>query len=118
MAVAKMYTALYGRMVVTQDLEVHAIQYDSRKVERGDLFVAIRGESLDGHRFIDQAVSRGAGVVVVEDDDMVPDSFFQHAGVMKILVHDSRATLAGLAKNFYEDPSRRLRLLGVTGTNG
>ncbi|MEK9138286.1 MAG: UDP-N-acetylmuramoyl-L-alanyl-D-glutamate--2,6-diaminopimelate ligase, partial [Bacteroidota bacterium] len=116
--VIKMFQTMYGRMVVTHEVQVHGIQYDSRKIDRRDLFVAIRGTAVDGHKFIDQAVRKGASVVVVEDDGALPDSFFMHAGVVKIVVQDSRRALATISANFYGNPSRKLRLIGVTGTNG
>ena len=116
--VAKMFQTMYGQMVVTHDVEVHALQYDSRKVERGDLFVALRGSAQDGHRFIAGAVERGAKVVVLEDDRALPDSYFMHAGVAKVVVPDSRIALAQLSAAFYGNPSRGLELVGVTGTNG
>lgn len=116
--VIKMFQTTYGRMVVTHEVEVHGIQYDSRQVEWGHLFVAVRGTATDGHRFIEQAVARGAKVVVMEDDNAMPDPFFMHAGVVKVVVSDSRKALALLAANFYDHPSKKLRLIGVTGTNG
>ena len=116
--VIKLYSSMYGKMVLTQDLSVRSIQYDSRRVKRDDLFVAITGEQLDGHRFIDAAIGNGAIAVVMEDDAARPDSFFMHSGVVKIVVPDSRMALARMSANFYRHPSRRLRLLGVTGTNG
>ena len=116
--VVKFYSSMFGKMVLTQDVEVSTIQYDSRKVRKGDLFVAIRGTAADGHRFLADAIHRGAVAVVVEDDTSVPDSLCMHAGVIKILVSDSRRTLAQMAANYYRHPSRRLTLIGVTGTNG
>jgi UDP-N-acetylmuramoyl-L-alanyl-D-glutamate--2,6-diaminopimelate ligase len=116
--VTKLFSMLYGRMVLTQDVAIKSVQYDSRRVGRDDLFVAIRGAAVDGHTFIDTAVRNGARVVVVEDDAVLPDSYFLHAGVIKIVVPDTRAALAQMAANFYGHPSRRLRLVGVTGTNG
>ncbi len=117
-SVIKMFQTMYGRMVVTHDVEVGKIQYDSRKIQPGDLFVAIKGGTVDGHTFIGNAVSNGAKVVVVEDDAALPDAFFMHAGVVKIVVADSRKALAILSSNFYDRPSHKLRLIGVTGTNG
>ena len=116
--VIKMFHTMYGGMVVTHDLEIRGIGYDSRVVGKDYLFVAVRGTSTDGHRYIGQAVHNGAIAVVVEDDQALADSFFVHAGVAKIVVQDSRKALARIAANFYEHPSRRLRLVGVTGTNG
>jgi UDP-N-acetylmuramoyl-L-alanyl-D-glutamate--2,6-diaminopimelate ligase len=116
--VIKLYSAMYGKMVLTQDVSISNLRYDSRRVEQNDLFVAIRGTATDGHVFIDSAVNRGARVVVVQDDEAMPDAYFMHAGVIKILVEDSRKALAIMAANFYRHPSRRLTLIGVTGTNG
>ena len=116
--VLKFFSLMFGKMVLTQDVTIRAVQYDSRKVERSDLFVAIRGTAADGHAFIGNAVDRGAAVVVVEIDAAMPDAFFMHAGVIKIVVPDSRKALAQIAANFYRHPSRRMMLVGVTGTNG
>jgi UDP-N-acetylmuramoyl-L-alanyl-D-glutamate--2,6-diaminopimelate ligase len=116
--VIKMFQTMYGKMVVTHEVEVRGLQYDSRKVEREQLFVALRGTTTDGHKFIDRAIAKGAKVIVLEDDSAMPDSFFMHAGVVKVVVSDSRKALSLLAANFYGLPSRKLRLVGVTGTNG
>ncbi len=116
--VVKLYSAMYGRMVLTQDVSISRIQYDSRRVGPGDLFIAIRGVEADGHAFIETAVNRGARVVVVQDDAAMPDAFFMHTGVIKVLVEDTRKTLATMAANYYGHPSTKLSLIGVTGTNG
>lgn len=116
--VIKMFQTMYGGMVVTHDVEVVGIQYDSRKVTRGSLFVALKGTTVDGHKFIDAAVKNGAKVIVVEDDTAMPDSFFMHAGVVKVVVQNSRIALAQMAANFYGRPAQKLRLVGITGTNG
>lgn len=116
--VIKMFQTIYGGMVVTNDIEVRGVGYDSRNVGKDYVFVAVRGASTDGHRYIDRAVNNGARVVVVEDDTALPDSFFLHTGVTKIVVQNSRKALARIAANFYEHPSGKLRLVGVTGTNG
>jgi UDP-N-acetylmuramoyl-L-alanyl-D-glutamate--2,6-diaminopimelate ligase len=113
-----MFFAHYGGFVQTQDLAVTGIQYDSRKVTRGNVFVAIRGTEADGHRFVVNAIASGASAVVVEDEEAVPDPLVLHAGVAKLVVPDSRAALAAMSRNFWSDPSRSLRLVGVTGTNG
>ena len=117
-AVIKLFQTMYGKMVVTHEVEIRGIQYDSRKVARDEVFVAIRGTATDGHKFINAAIGKGAKAVVVEDDSAIPDSLFMHAGVVKIVVHDSRKALAQISANFYGHPSRRLTLVGVTGTNG
>lgn len=116
--VSKMVQRGFGQAMQLQDIAVRAIQYDSRRVERNDVFVAIRGATVDGHKFIHDAVGRGAVAVVLEEDAEFPDAFFMHAGVTKIVVQDTRRVLATMARNFFGDPSRSLRLIGVTGTNG
>jgi UDP-N-acetylmuramoyl-L-alanyl-D-glutamate--2,6-diaminopimelate ligase len=92
--------------------EVSAICYDSRNCEKDSLFVAVSGLKLDGHAYIKEAVDRGAKFIVHEKDYSPP------AGVTSIRVPNSRAILGVLGKNFYSDPSSRLCLIGVTGTNG
>lgn len=109
---------MFGQMVFTHDIEVQRVQYDSRKVEPGDAFVAIRGTAVDGHKYINEAVRRGAKVVVVEDDAKLPDSFCMHTGVVKVVVANSREALARISANYFGHPSRQLTMVGVTGTNG
>lgn len=116
--VIKLYSGMYGKMVLTQDISVQNIRYDSRHVGPGDMFVAMRGTASDGHRFIQAAIRAGAIVVVADDDAALPDSFFMHEGVLKVVVADARAALAQLAANFYGHPAAALMLVGVTGTNG
>jgi len=116
--VTKLYSAMYGRMVLTQDVSVREIRYDSRRVGPGDMFVALKGTASDGHRFIETAVAAGAVVVMVDNDAAVPDTFFRHSGVLKVVVPDARVALAGCAANFYGRPAGRLTLVGITGTNG
>lgn len=95
-----------------RDVEVGNIQFDSRKVQKHDLFVAIKGVATDGHLYIDKAVTLGAGVVVCEK---VPE---QVEKVLYIKVPDASKALAVMAANFYDHPSSKLKLVGVTGTNG
>jgi UDP-N-acetylmuramoyl-L-alanyl-D-glutamate--2,6-diaminopimelate ligase len=116
--VKKMFHTGYGQMVQTKDVTIRGIHYDSRRIEREYLFVAIRGTAKDGHRYISDAVRNGASAVVLEDDESLPDPFFMHTNVAKIVVEDSRRALAVLAANFYGHPAHKLQLVGVTGTNG
>jgi len=116
--VIKLHQAAYGKAPLTQDVEIGAIRYDSRRVGHGDCFVALRGTGVDGHRFIDQAVGQGATAVVIDDDNAFNDSLALHLGVTKIVVPDTRRALARLAANYFGHPSQRLTTVGVTGTNG
>lgn len=96
-----------------QDPRIGKIIFDSRQVEQGDLFVAIKGLKADGHQFIDRALQSGAAAVVYQDQgqEFVSD-------VPLLQVSDSRKALAQMAAAFYGHPSRELSLVGVTGTNG
>jgi len=91
--------------------EIEGIAYHSKQIGKGFLFAAIRGMEVDGHRFIEEAVQRGAEVVVSEEEREVSNRTL-------ILVPNSRRALAKIASNFYGDPSSRLKLIGITGTNG
>src|SRR6476661_438821 len=93
------------------DRVVESIAYDSRRVQRNGLFVALRGEKSDGHQFIEQAVEKGATVIVTEREVQSPRATC-------VVVENTRAALADLAATFYERPARRLKLAAVTGTNG
>jgi UDP-N-acetylmuramoyl-L-alanyl-D-glutamate--2,6-diaminopimelate ligase len=104
--------AIVPRQIVGPlDREVESIAYDSRRVQKNSLFVALRGEKSDGHQFIDQAIDRGASAIVIEREE-------KHARVTSVVVENTRHALADLATTFYERPARRLKLAGVTGTNG
>jgi UDP-N-acetylmuramoyl-L-alanyl-D-glutamate--2,6-diaminopimelate ligase len=116
--VSKLFELTYGHFLVTGDIDIHRIQYDSRKVERGDCFVALRGVGTDGHKFVEAAMEQGAKVVVLEQDATLPDSYFMHSHVVKVVVPDSRKALALISANYFSLPSRQLTMVGVTGTNG
>lgn len=95
------------------DIPVVSIQFDSRKVEPGCLFVAVRGVQVDGHQFIDKAIDAGAVAILC---DTLPDS--PREGVAYIETADTGLALGIAASNFYGNPSSRLKLVGITGTNG
>jgi UDP-N-acetylmuramoyl-L-alanyl-D-glutamate--2,6-diaminopimelate ligase len=92
--------------------EVSTLCYAADKCENGSMFVAVRGLAHDGHDFIADAVNRGARYIVHEKDIQIP------SGVIAIKVSNSRRALGVLAKNYFGNPSARLCLVGVTGTNG
>lgn len=94
-----------------QDVEVEGVSFDSRNVRRGDLFVAIRGNVVDGHRFVPQAIERGAVAIVTEAP-------VEGASVPNIVVRDTSKALAELASRFFGNPAGTLFLCGITGTNG
>lgn len=88
------------------------VSCNSKAVKEGHLFVAIKGEKLDGHDFLDEAWERGARVAVVQTD------IGNTSGIKKIIVPDTRVALAAIAAEYYSYPSRKLKVLGITGTNG
>jgi UDP-N-acetylmuramoyl-L-alanyl-D-glutamate--2,6-diaminopimelate ligase len=108
-----------GEVVVHGDLdrEITGLTDDSRRVSQGGLFVAVKGTQSDGHRYLSQAVSAGAGALVVEVG-CVPAGTLDSLGVPVIEVRDSRHVLGVLASRLLGDPSHRLTMIGVTGTNG
>lgn len=98
------------------DVEVNAITYDSRKVEPGSLFVAIKGAHVDGHRFIAQALAQGAAAIVYQDAGAIDPATAPAATFVR--VPNSRAALSPIAAAFYGYPGRSLRVVGVTGSKG
>lgn len=92
------------------DVEICGIAYDSRKVKPGYLFVAIKGFETDGHKYIDSAIANGATAVVGEDD--------ADCSVTYVKVPDSRKALALCGAQFYDNPQNKLKIIGITGTNG
>jgi UDP-N-acetylmuramoyl-L-alanyl-D-glutamate--2,6-diaminopimelate ligase len=99
------------------EMEINNIQFDSRKVEAGDVFVAIRGEQSDGHQYIGQVIEKGVSAVVFENRDDFPKELEQGQTVF-VQVEDSAEAMGKMAGNYYGHPSRKLKLVGITGTNG
>ena len=101
------------QFVTASDPEIGALQYDSRKVESGDCFFAVRGTQSDGHDYISAAIESGAKAVICEQ---LPEQL--NGEVSYVVVEDSNAAMADMAAAFYDYPSEELKLVGVTGTNG
>ena len=97
------------RCTAAEDTEICEVRYDSRAVQPGDLFVAIRGYATDGHRYIDKALAQGAAAVVCEE---APE------GAPAVVVENARRALAQIAANRFGHPADSMVMLGVTGTNG
>lgn len=97
----------------TTDLQINDIQLDSRKVSKGSLFITIKGEKSDGHKFIDKAIDAGASAIVCEE---MPYSLREN--ISYIQVNNSQEAAGYIAHNFYDEPSSKIKLVGVTGTNG
>ena len=97
----------------SMEISVHKIEFDSRRVSDSDVFVAIKGTLSDGHNFIEKAIQLGANCIVCQQ---LPDEV--HVGITYVKVENTNAALAVMATNFYDNPSEKLKLVGVTGTNG
>ena len=94
-------------------IEVEGIHFDSRIIQKGFVYVAQKGVLADGHDFITQAISKGAIAIICET---LPDQCDKD--IVYVKVENSSKTLGIIASNFYDNPSKKLTLLGVTGTNG
>ncbi len=104
----------YTRLVMPKDeADVLGINIDSRLVQKGDMFIAIKGTQADGHSYIESAIEKGAVAIVCED---MPDK--QNPNVAYINLPNAQSVTGKLATTFYGDPSSKLKLVGVTGTNG
>ena len=93
--------------------EVTALEYDSRKVAPGDCFFAVVGTASDGHNYIDSAIEKGAVAIVCQ---RLPENMRE--GVAYVVVEETNTAMAAMAAAYYDNPSRELKLVGVTGTNG
>ena len=94
------------------DTEITTLVYDSRKVEKGSVFVCISGSMRDAHEFIPDVVAKGASAVIVEKEVEVPE------GVTVIRTEDNRNALACMAAAYFDYPAEKLKTIGITGTKG
>ena len=96
-----------------EEVEITGVNIDSRKVEAGDMFIAVRGTQADGHQFIPAAEEKGAVAIVCET---MPEQLHPEKAYIKIA--NAQSVTGQLATTFYGNPSEKLKLVGVTGTNG
>lgn len=97
-------------MSADAEREISGVSYDSRKTEKGDMFVAIRGFEADGHKFIPKAAENGAAVILCEEKPS--------CDIPYVLVSDSRYGLAIVSRDFFGDPASEMTMIGITGTSG
>lgn len=101
------------KKIGSSEIDISGISIDSNKIEKGYLFVALRGENTDGHKYLGPAINNGAAAVLVErTPEIIPE------GAAVIEVPDTREALSGVSANFYGHPTNELKLVGITGTNG
>lgn len=114
---ASLKNILHGIPVqnITGDLnqEIHSMSFDSREISDQSLFIAVLGTHVDGHQYINQAIENGARAIICQH---LPESLQE--GVAYVKVDDSAFALGVCASNFYDNPSKKIKLVGVTGTNG
>ena len=108
-----MYKVRINAVQGSTEVLIKSIQFDSRKISKGDVFVAIKGTVVDGHNFINDVIAKGAIAVVCEK---TPENTVQD--VTYIEVDSASKALAFIASNYYNVPSENLKLVGITGTNG
>lgn len=102
-----------NEMTGNGDKEISGINIDSRLIEPGHVFVAVKGTQTDGHAYIGKAIEKGAGVIVCEN---LPETLDENVTYVKVT--DTEDAVGKLATAFYGDPTSKLELVGVTGTNG
>lgn len=95
------------------DCTISSLAYDSREVEKGTMFFALKGIHTDGHKYIEKAIASGAAAIVHSDD---PDTY--HKDITYVKVEDCRRAMSPLSSAFYDHPSRKLKVVGITGTDG
>ncbi|MFR4986712.1 MAG: UDP-N-acetylmuramoyl-L-alanyl-D-glutamate--2,6-diaminopimelate ligase [Lachnospirales bacterium] len=104
----------YIKLIGNKNVEISHLTIDSRKVKKGSMYGAIKGFNVDGHKFIKNCIENGASLIVCEDlEDFCIDD-----NVAILQVENTRKALAIIAKNFYNNPTKNINLIGVTGTNG
>ncbi len=108
-----LYNVSVNEVYGSTDTFVKSLKFDSRKVEKNDVFIAIIGTLVDGHKYIDKALKKGASVIICE---ILPPNRVETCTY--IVVENSQAALANMAANYFDNPSNNLQLIGVTGTNG
>ena len=108
-----LYKVEINSVVGNTSLSINKIEFDSRLISDGDMYIAINGVNVDGHSFISQAIKNGANCIVCEK---IPDN--KTDGVVYVNVKSSRKALAIISSNYFDNPSSKLNLIGVTGTNG
>jgi len=108
-----LYKTRLEEIIGSTNVAISSVTFDSRKIKKDSLFIATRGMASDGHHYIEVAIENGAVAVVCED---LPETLKENVTYVKVL--DSSASLGYIACNFYDNPSEKLKLVGITGTNG
>jgi UDP-N-acetylmuramoyl-L-alanyl-D-glutamate--2,6-diaminopimelate ligase len=120
MRISKLLNSLHTIQVVgnTRDGVITDITIDSREVHSGSLFIAIKGFKTDGHNYINDAIANNASAIVLDNPKSIPEQLLHTIDCVKIVVKDSRKALAEISNIFWKEPSKKLTLIGITGTKG
>jgi UDP-N-acetylmuramoyl-L-alanyl-D-glutamate--2,6-diaminopimelate ligase len=105
---------IYG----SQNIEINKLTYDSRVIKSGDIFFAQKGLKTDGHLFIKNAIEAGSKCIVLENNEYLSNETCDNSGLTKIEVEDSSKALALAANAYYDYPTKNMKMIGITGTNG
>lgn len=110
----KLFKGINYKILQPTEMDVHSgnIEYDSRKIKPGDIFAALKGAIVDGHKYIDKAIENGAVAILVSEKVELKE------GIGYFLIDDLRGSLGVIASNFYNHPEKNLKIVGITGTNG
>jgi UDP-N-acetylmuramoyl-L-alanyl-D-glutamate--2,6-diaminopimelate ligase len=120
MRISKLLNSLQTIQVVgnLRDNDINDVTIDSREVHGGSLFVAIKGYKTDGHKYINEAINNKAAAIVLDNPNSIPEQLLHTLDCVKIVVSDSRKALAEISNIFWNEPSKKLTLIGITGTKG
>lgn len=108
-----LYKVSIEAVLGSTEASINKIEFDSRKIEFNDVFVALKGVNSDGHLYIENTINQGAIAIICEEKPLIIVN-----GITYIIVKNSHEALAIMAANYYDNPSKKLKLVGITGTNG
>ena len=108
---------LYDELHKGKDFKIEGIEFDSRKIKDNYVFVAMIGSAVDGHNFIQKAINNGAKMIIVEKK-IVPENYIDYENITFIFIKNIRKHLGIIASNFYDYPQNKVKIIGITGTNG
>jgi UDP-N-acetylmuramoyl-L-alanyl-D-glutamate--2,6-diaminopimelate ligase len=106
------------KVIGSPDIDISGIAYDSRDVKKNHVFVALKGLKVDGHNFITNSIETGARCIVLENEDFLSDEECKTKKIVKVVVKNSAQAMALMANSYYDYPTKNMKVIGITGTNG
>lgn len=107
----------YKELHKGKDFVIEGIEFDSRKIKENYIFVAMIGTSIDGHEFIQRAINNGAKMIIMEKE-VFPENYEHYENITFIFIKNVRKYLGIIASNYYDYPQNKIKIIGITGTNG